>query len=313
MPPMATSSPPPEQIQISQPGDPDRSRRERLWTPWRMRYVGGPARGAECVFCDAYAGTDDVAHLVLHRGEHCFIIMNLFPYNTGHVMLVPNQHVNSPEVAEPAAMTELALLRGPVLRAFRRALSCHAFNLGLNVGPEAGAGIAEHMHEHVVPRWTGDASFMPILANTMVLPELIPVTYARLRAELTRELFAATMMTVVVVSQDRRHVLITGVGEAISFRVPSTGGVWPAVRDGLRPLVPGEIALLGWAGGGRATGAEIQLTVEATPADPEGPASSGARWVPVAATPSLPAGAIVESALRSLHGEQDGPTPVTGS
>jgi diadenosine tetraphosphate (Ap4A) HIT family hydrolase len=134
------------------------------------------------------AADNDVASLILHRGEHAFAILNLFPYNTAHLMLVPNAHVASPVDAPPEALTEIALLLPPTLQALSRALGCQGFNVGLNVGAVAGAGMAEHLHQHVVPRWTGDANFMPIVAATMVLPELLPVTYAKVRAELEREL-----------------------------------------------------------------------------------------------------------------------------
>ncbi len=137
---------------------------EWLWTPWRMRYVAGADREEGCIFCNRLAEQDDVQSLILHRGERAFVIMNLYPYNTGHLMIVPNAHVASPEDADPEVMREMAALRGPVLRALRRALSPDGFNLGLNVGAPAGAGVADHLHEHVVPRWQGDANFMPILA-----------------------------------------------------------------------------------------------------------------------------------------------------
>ena len=162
----------------------------RLWTPWRMRYVGGGAKEEGCVFCNRLAAENDVEALVLHRSERVFAILNLYPYNTGHLMLVPNTHVASPEEAPAGALAELALLLRPALRALRRTLGCQGFNVGFNVGAVAGAGVADHLHQHVVPRWTGDANFMPILASTMVMPELIPVTYAKVRAELEREVAA---------------------------------------------------------------------------------------------------------------------------
>ena len=161
---------------------------DRLWAPWRMRYVAGGDREEGCLFCNRLAEKDDVRSLILYRGDSAFVIMNRYPYNTGHVMIVPNTHVSSPEDADSEVMSEMAGLRKPVLRAIRRTLSPEGFNLGLNIGTTAGAGIADHLHEHVVPRWHGDANFMPILASTMVMPELIPVTYAKLRAELDREL-----------------------------------------------------------------------------------------------------------------------------
>ncbi len=157
---------------------------ERLWTPWRMRYVGGDARETSCIFCTKPASGNDVAELILYRGPHAFVIMNLYPYNTGHVMLVPNAHASDVDQLSPDALQGLTSLLPWVTIAQRRALRCAGFNVGLNLGAVAGAGVADHLHIHVVPRWEGDANFMPILANTMVLPELIPITYAKLRAEL---------------------------------------------------------------------------------------------------------------------------------
>src|SRR5262249_61815597 len=118
------------------------------------------------------AADDDVRSLILYRGDRVFVIMNLFPYNTGHVMIVPNDHVPSPESADEATLSAIGTLLRPTLRALRRALNADGFNVGVNVGAVAGAGVADHLHQHVVPRWQGDANFMPILASTMVLPEL---------------------------------------------------------------------------------------------------------------------------------------------
>ncbi|MDI3339332.1 MAG: NUDIX domain-containing protein [Sphaerobacter sp.] len=149
-----------------------------------MRYVGGETREPGCIFCTRPAAGDDVAELILHRSTSAFVIMNLYPYNTGHVMVVPYQHAATLEDLDPETVSDLFGLLPWVTRAQQRALRCEGFNIGLNIGSVAGAGVAEHLHVHVVPRWEGDANFMPILANTMVLPELIPVTYAKLRAEL---------------------------------------------------------------------------------------------------------------------------------
>jgi ATP adenylyltransferase len=157
---------------------------ERLWTPWRLRYVAGEVRHQGCIFCTRPAAGDDVENLILYRGERAYLIMNLFPYNTGHVMAVPFAHAGELSELDPATTTELFGLLPWSTEALRRALRCDGFNIGLNIGAVAGAGISDHLHVHVVPRWQGDANFMPILANTMVLPELIPVTYAKLRAEL---------------------------------------------------------------------------------------------------------------------------------
>jgi ATP adenylyltransferase len=157
---------------------------ERLWTPWRMRYVGGGTSDGACIFCVKPASADDVAQLIVYRGSHAFVIMNLYPYNTGHLMVVPYAHVDDLSRLTVEARDEMMELLAWVTTAQRRVLHCAGFNIGLNLGRVAGAGVAEHLHIHVVPRWEGDANFMPILANTMVLPELIPVTYAKLRAEL---------------------------------------------------------------------------------------------------------------------------------
>src|SRR6478735_4544357 len=194
---------------------------ERLWTPWRMQYVGGGPAEEGCVFCNRLAGDDDVDSLILYRGKNAFLIMNLFPYNTGHLMIVPNQHVASPEDLDDETQFEMALLVPIVLRAVRRALNPGGFNLGLNLGWAAGAGIAAHMHQHVVPRWSGDANFMPILANTKVLPELIPVTYAKIRAEIERELNSRSdEITLIALDLDSRSVFTDlSQGDGI-FRLP---------------------------------------------------------------------------------------------
>jgi ATP adenylyltransferase len=149
-----------------------------------MRYVGGGTTDKACIFCVKPRSDDDVAQLILHRGRHTFVIMNLYPYNTGHLMVVPYEHVADLALLSAETRAELMELVAWSTTAQRRVLHCAGFNVGLNLGSVAGAGVAEHLHIHVVPRWEGDANFMPILANTMVLPELIPVTYAKLRGEL---------------------------------------------------------------------------------------------------------------------------------
>jgi ATP adenylyltransferase len=149
-----------------------------------MRYVGGDATERGCIFCVKPASGDDVGQLILYRGRHAFAIMNLYPYNTGHLMVVPYAHVADLALLDAETRSEMMELVTWMTTAQRRVLNCDGFNVGLNLGSVAGAGVADHLHIHVVPRWEGDANFMPILANTMVLPELIPVTYAKLRAEL---------------------------------------------------------------------------------------------------------------------------------
>ncbi len=162
---------------------------ERLWAPWRLRYVEGSVRHRGCIFCEKPAAGDDVAELILLRGRTAYLIMNLFPYNTGHAMAVPFQHAADLAGIDRETTAELFELVTWLTVAQRRALRCDGFNIGLNLGAVAGAGISDHLHVHIVPRWQGDANFMPILANTMVIPELIPVTYAKLRAELELSAF----------------------------------------------------------------------------------------------------------------------------
>jgi ATP adenylyltransferase len=237
--------PPPEP---APPSAPESDGLQRLWAPWRMRYVAGGHRDAGCIFCNRLAENDDVRTLILHRGERAFVIMNLFPYNTGHVMLVPNSHVASPEDADPEMLAEMAALRGPVLRALRRALAPEGFNLGLNVGAVAGAGVSDHLHEHVVPRWGGDANFMPILAATTVMPELIPVTYAKLRAELERELLAATSISSLVLSPDRELALADVSGKLPRIAASEGEPLWRAALRDIHDLGAIEAELTGWAG-----------------------------------------------------------------
>jgi ATP adenylyltransferase len=248
--------------QNSTPLDQSSSGSERLWTPWRMRYVGGGAAETGCLFCNRLASDDDVRSLLLYRDDHAFVIMNLFPYNTGHVMIVPNDHVATPEEAEEATLGAMGALLRPTLRGLRRVLNADGFNVGINVGAVAGAGVADHLHQHVVPRWQGDANFMPILASTMVLPELIPVTYAKLRAELGREFASladsAVMVTVVVLSEDLGTVLLVendGQPSLPSARAAPGESLWRAAG---RLLTDKGIdaALAGWAGPMRAATAE---------------------------------------------------------
>jgi ATP adenylyltransferase len=236
---------------------------QRLWTPWRMRYVGGGAKEAGCLFCRRLAETTDTRSLIVYRATTAFVILNLFPYNTGHVMIVPNEHVATPETARWESLEGMAQLLPPALRALRRVLSCDGFNVGFNIGDVAGAGVAEHLHQHVVPRWKGDANFMPILASTMVMPELIPVTYAKVRAELTRELAqndaTAGSAILAILSWDGTHVAVERRnGRAAMPRATAEPGeaLWKAaIRVATSHGIDAEIA--GWAGAERADGSGI--------------------------------------------------------
>lgn len=152
---------------------------EILWAPWRMRYVAGE-RPAGCVFCATLAEGDDPKHLILHRGVHGVVIMNAYPYSTGHLMVVVNRHVAGLEELTEAEGAELLALTRRALSALRVALRPDGFNLGANLGRIAGAGVEGHFHLHIVPRWEGDTNFMPVIGSVKVLPEDLESTFARL-------------------------------------------------------------------------------------------------------------------------------------
>ena len=154
---------------------------KRLWAPWRMPYIEQSTPEPGCLFCTKAAADDDEQNLILHRADACFVMMNLYPYNSGHLMVVPYQHVGRLDEVYPATgakMFEAAQLSVQILT---EALHPHGFNLGINQGRTAGAGVADHIHLHVVPRWDGDTNFVPVLADATVIPELLSATYAKLR------------------------------------------------------------------------------------------------------------------------------------
>jgi ATP adenylyltransferase len=154
---------------------------ERLWAPWRMRYVQGERKDEDCIFCLAAESADDEARLVLRRGERCFVMLNAFPYNSGHLMVSSHRHVASIEHLEADELVELMALTQRSLRALREAYRPDGFNMGINEGEVAGAGFAGHIHLHVVPRWAADSNFMAVTGNTRVLPQSLEDSYAALR------------------------------------------------------------------------------------------------------------------------------------
>jgi ATP adenylyltransferase len=154
-----------------------------LWTPWRYQYITGQGRPDGCIFCAAAESTDDRAHLVVHRSAHAYVILNRFPYTSGHLMVVPNAHVASLlDLPEPA-LVEMTTLARDSERHLRAVYRPEGLNLGMNLGVSAGAGIAGHLHMHALPRWTGDTNFMTVVGETRVLPEDLEVTWSRMRAE----------------------------------------------------------------------------------------------------------------------------------
>lgn len=147
-----------------------------LWAPWRIEYITGPKDG-ECIFCAAASARNtDPAHQPIDRTEHCLTILNAYPYAPGHVMVAPVRHVSTLEELDEDEMLDTMRLARRAILAIRRAMTPDAFNMGWNQGKVAGAGIADHLHLHVVPRWQGDTNFMPVLADTDVIPQALEAT-----------------------------------------------------------------------------------------------------------------------------------------
>lgn len=154
-----------------------------LWTPWRYRYITSVDASTGCVFCAVAAHADqDAENLVVHRARHNFVILNRYPYTSGHLMVVPYAHLAKPEELPEEALTELILLARDAGKHLRRLYRPEGMNLGMNIGRSAGAGIADHVHMHVLPRWAGDANFMSVLGETRVVPEELSETYRKLAA-----------------------------------------------------------------------------------------------------------------------------------
>jgi ATP adenylyltransferase len=152
----------------------------RLWAPWRLQYLKGE-KSSDCIFCSKPALADDESAFIVHRGSGCYVILNAFPYTNGHVMVAPYRHVPDLRDLDPAETGELMDLTQRSLGAIERVYGPDGFNLGVNLGEIAGAGFAEHVHMHVVPRWKGDTNFMPVVADTRVMPEALPDSWRRLR------------------------------------------------------------------------------------------------------------------------------------
>lgn len=152
---------------------------DTLWAPWRMVYVENNGSSG-CIFCEASASRQDEKTLILYRGRSVFIQMNLYPYNPGHVMIAPYRHLG--ELQKLSADEQLDLIQ-EVTRSttiLRETMNADGFNLGMNLGKVAGAGVEHHLHLHVVPRWNGDTNFMPVIAETKVIPEALSATYRKL-------------------------------------------------------------------------------------------------------------------------------------
>lgn len=162
---------------------------DRLWSPWRYRYVTSASdkstvSTADCIFCAKAASAEDRANYLVLRAQHNFILLNLYPYTNGHLMIAPYEHVATLEEAHPEALTEMMALSARASKALRTVYNPGGLNLGMNLGQCAGAGVAGHIHMHVLPRWPGDASFMTTVGETRVLPEDLETTFDKLRIAL---------------------------------------------------------------------------------------------------------------------------------
>lgn len=154
----------------------------RIWAPWRLEYVkdAGKDIEEECIFCAKPAEDDDAANLIVHRGERCFVILNKFPYTNGHLMVAPFEHVGSLPAMDAETVAEMMGLAQRSMTGLERTYSPHGYNVGFNQGRVAGAGVEHHIHMHVVPRWGGDTNFMPVLADTRVMPQTLEQSYEAL-------------------------------------------------------------------------------------------------------------------------------------
>jgi ATP adenylyltransferase len=155
-----------------------------LWTPWRYRYVADASKDEGCIFCDALAANDDTRTLIVLRSAKNFVILNRYPYTSGHVMVVPYAHVADLAAAEPDTLAEMMRLAQRVKTALDGTYHPEGFNLGMNLGRSAGAGVTGHLHLHVLARWAGDASFMTVTGETRVEPEELSTTFEKLRKAL---------------------------------------------------------------------------------------------------------------------------------
>jgi len=159
---------------------------EKMWAPWRMNYIDGSYKNEGCIFCVKPNQNKDRENLILHRGKTCFTMMNLFPYNNGHIMISPYKHTGNLEDLSDEEMVEIMTLSKKFIRAMKLSMNPAGFNAGFNIGKVAGAGVADHLHLHIVPRWEGDTNFMPVIGETKVISEHILQTYDKLKNAISR-------------------------------------------------------------------------------------------------------------------------------
>tara|TARA_B100000900_G_scaffold404827_1_gene413680 strand:+ start:562 stop:1059 length:498 start_codon:yes stop_codon:yes gene_type:complete len=156
------------------------SNTKHLWAPWKMDYLRNKKVDSQKIFTDKANEDADKENLILHRDKNCYVIMNYYPYNNGHLMVVPYKEVDRFEDLEDDELSEIIVLSKKIMKILRRNFSCDGFNFGANVGEGSGASIQSHLHYHIVPRWKSDTSFMPVIGNTKVMPQTLHDTYDQL-------------------------------------------------------------------------------------------------------------------------------------
>jgi ATP adenylyltransferase len=156
---------------------------QRIWAPWRLAYVKDASKDdeQECIFCAKPEADDDETNLIVHRGDRCFVILNLFPYTNGHLMIAPYDHLATLPELDSETLAELMALAQQGMRVLEDEYAPHGYNVGFNQGRVAGAGVEHHIHMHVVPRWGGDTNFMPVIGDTRVMPQSLEDSYAALK------------------------------------------------------------------------------------------------------------------------------------
>lgn len=154
---------------------------QTIWAPWRLKYIESVGKDEGCFFCHHQKSKKDKKNLVLFRGKHTFCLMNLFPYSNGHLMIAPYKHTGTLETLKETELADILVSTRKAKRILKKTLKADGFNIGMNIGRVAGAGVEHHVHLHIVPRWHGDTNFMPVIGLTKVIPEAIQKTYEKLK------------------------------------------------------------------------------------------------------------------------------------
>ncbi|MEZ0322932.1 MAG: HIT domain-containing protein [Hydrogenothermaceae bacterium] len=157
---------------------------ERLYSPWRSQYIDGLEKSEGCFLCKAFEEKDDEKNLILYRGKNVFVILNLYPYNAGHLMVCPNQHIGDFTQLDSETLCEISVISQKMVKLLKIVLKPDGFNIGYNLGKSAGAGLETHIHNHIVPRWNGDTNFMPVLGETRIISYDLKETYLKLKERL---------------------------------------------------------------------------------------------------------------------------------